>query len=103
MSSIKPDNGGSQIDSPEECFGPFGISGGNTSALLELGEEVVKQVSGFIPFLIVYPRHCAVFPWREDGLHPTESGYQRLATIWLDAIKARYEQPAQSAARPDQP
>jgi lysophospholipase L1-like esterase len=27
----------------------------------------------------------------QDGLHPTEAGYQRLAEIWLDAIKARYE------------
>jgi len=27
----------------------------------------------------------------EDGLHPTEAGYQRLAEIWLDALKARYE------------
>ena len=39
----------------------------------------------------------------QDGLHPTENGYQRLATIWLDAIKARYERPAPSAARPDKP
>jgi lysophospholipase L1-like esterase len=27
----------------------------------------------------------------EDGLHPTEDGYQKLAQIWLDAIKARWE------------
>jgi lysophospholipase L1-like esterase len=27
-----------------------------------------------------------------DGLHPTEAGYQRLAEIWMDAIRARYEQ-----------
>jgi lysophospholipase L1-like esterase len=27
----------------------------------------------------------------EDGLHPTEAGYARLAAIWLDALKARYE------------
>jgi lysophospholipase L1-like esterase len=27
----------------------------------------------------------------QDGLHPTEAGYQRVAEIWLDAIKARYE------------
>ena len=28
----------------------------------------------------------------QDGLHPTEAGYQHLAEIWLDAIKAKYEQ-----------
>jgi lysophospholipase L1-like esterase len=29
----------------------------------------------------------------QDGLHPTEAGYQRMAEIWLDAIKTKYEQP----------
>jgi lysophospholipase L1-like esterase len=33
----------------------------------------------------------------EDGLHPTSAGYQRLAEIWLDALKARYEQAPQPA------
>ena len=27
----------------------------------------------------------------QDGLHPTEEGYQRLAEIFMDAIKAKYE------------
>ena len=26
-----------------------------------------------------------------DGLHPTEAGYQRMAEIWFEAIKARFE------------
>lgn len=30
----------------------------------------------------------------QDGLHPTEAGYQHLAEIWLDAIKGKYEKPA---------
>jgi lysophospholipase L1-like esterase len=30
----------------------------------------------------------------QDGLHPTEAGYQRLAEIWMDAIKAKYEKAA---------
>ncbi len=29
----------------------------------------------------------------QDGLHPTEAGYQKLAEIYLDAIKGRYEAP----------
>ena len=27
----------------------------------------------------------------QDGLHPTETGYQRIAEIWLEAIKGKYE------------
>jgi lysophospholipase L1-like esterase len=30
----------------------------------------------------------------QDGLHPTEAGYQHLAEIWLDVIKAKYERAA---------
>ena len=26
-----------------------------------------------------------------DGLHPSEAGYQRIAEIWMEAIKARFE------------
>lgn len=31
----------------------------------------------------------------QDGLHPTEAGYQRLAEIWFEAIKGRYERAPQ--------
>jgi lysophospholipase L1-like esterase len=34
----------------------------------------------------------------EDGLHPTEAGYERMAAIWLEALKARYEKPPESTA-----
>jgi lysophospholipase L1-like esterase len=35
----------------------------------------------------------------EDGLHPTEQGYQKLAEIFFDAVKAKYEAPAPTARR----
>jgi lysophospholipase L1-like esterase len=35
----------------------------------------------------------------QDGLHPTEEGYQRLAEIFLDAIKGVYESSAAAASR----
>jgi lysophospholipase L1-like esterase len=35
----------------------------------------------------------------QDGLHPTEEGYQKLAEIFFDAIKAKYEAPASTATR----
>jgi lysophospholipase L1-like esterase len=36
----------------------------------------------------------------EDGLHPTEAGYHRMAEIWFDALKAAFEQPAEAALLP---
>ncbi len=35
----------------------------------------------------------------QDGLHPTESGYQRLAEIFRDAIRAQYETAPPSSVR----
>jgi lysophospholipase L1-like esterase len=35
----------------------------------------------------------------QDGLHPTEEGYQRLAEIYLEAIKGLYESAATTASR----
>jgi hypothetical protein len=40
----------------------------------------------------------------QDGLHPTEEGYQRLAEIYLDAIKSTYESsPPAAVASPAAP
>jgi lysophospholipase L1-like esterase len=33
-----------------------------------------------------------------DGLHPTEDGYQRIAEIWLEALKTHYETPGSAQA-----
>ena len=35
----------------------------------------------------------------QDGLHPTEAGYQRFAEVFLDAIKAKFETAALVAGR----
>ena len=35
----------------------------------------------------------------QDGLHPTEAGYDRLAEIFLDAIKTKYEKPPSTLNR----
>jgi lysophospholipase L1-like esterase len=35
----------------------------------------------------------------DDGLHPTEAGYQRMAEMWLEAIQARYERPPDALGR----
>ena len=66
---MKPDNGGSKLNSTEECSGPLVVSGGKASALLAFGEEVFKQVSGFRQFLSVSTLPVSVFPWQSHGLH----------------------------------
>ena len=35
----------------------------------------------------------------QDGLHPTEAGYQRIAEIWFDAIKSRHEKALRKLTR----
>jgi lysophospholipase L1-like esterase len=35
----------------------------------------------------------------QDGLHPTEAGYQRMAEIWFDALRTAFEQPPQASGR----
>jgi len=37
----------------------------------------------------------------QDGLHPTEAGYQRMADIWLAAVRSRYEQAPSAAPAED--
>jgi lysophospholipase L1-like esterase len=44
----------------------------------------------------------ALFPLSmigQDGLHPTEEGYQKMAEIFLDALKQQYEVSPSLAAR----
>ena len=45
MSSIKPYDGGSHVDGAKECVGPFIVSGGNASELLEFGKEIFNPNS----------------------------------------------------------
>ena len=35
-----------------------------------------------------------------DGLHPTDTGYTKIADIWFDAIQHEYERPTAAAAPP---
>ena len=44
--------------------------------------------------LVDFHRALSLNEIGEDGLHPTEAGYQHMAEIWLDALKTAYEQPA---------
>ena len=69
MSSIKPDDSGSHVDGAEECGGPFIVSGGNTSKLREVCEEIFHQMPDFLQVFIVYTLHFPVRLWRAHRLH----------------------------------
>jgi lysophospholipase L1-like esterase len=59
----------------------------------EEGASVVDVYSGFDLALI-----------GQDGLHPTEAGYARIAEIMFEAMKSKYEQapaPSLAGTRPD--
>lgn len=67
MSSIKPDDGGSEINSAEESVSAFVIPCGDASELLEFGEEILDQVSGLVHVLIIDALLFPVVPWRNDA------------------------------------
>lgn len=69
MSSIEPDNGCGEIDGTEEGLRPFVVAGCDASELLEFGEEILDQVSGFIHFLIIGALLFPVFLGRNDALY----------------------------------
>ena len=69
--------GGPKAFSPD-LIAPF------NAALAEMAGKKGAQVVdiGSLPVALI----------GSDGLHPSEAGYQRMAEIWLEAIKARFEQ-----------
>ena len=69
MSSIEPNDGGSEIDRAKERLGAFIVTGRDASELLEFGEEILDQVSGLIQFFVITPLLASVCPWRNDALN----------------------------------
>jgi lysophospholipase L1-like esterase len=53
----------------------------------ELKEMAVKKGAEIVDVFSLFPMSEV----GQDGLHPTEDGYQRLAEIWMEALGSRYE------------
>lgn len=66
MSSIKPSDGGGEIDGAEEVRGALIVPRGNGAALFELGKEVLDQMACFVQVFIVCAGDCSVGFWRDD-------------------------------------
>lgn len=67
MSSIEPNDGGSEVNSGEEVASGFVIAGGDSHILLEFGERVLDQVSGFIRFSVIRVRRFPALFRRDDS------------------------------------
>ena len=69
MSSIEPDDGGCEIDCPEEISGGFVVARRDGAIVLEFGKEMFDQVARFIEFFVVFPLFHAAGFWRDDTLN----------------------------------
>lgn len=67
MSSIKPDDGGGQVDSCEEVSGGFVIACGNGAKLFKFAEEILDEVALFVQFFVEGARVFAVALGRDHG------------------------------------
>jgi len=52
----------------EEVFSCFVVASGDATEELELGEEVLDQVSSFVEFLVIFSLHFSIGFRRNDGL-----------------------------------
>ncbi len=78
---------------PPERTGP-GSKAANPAFLTRYNDELRKMAAKKGAQLVDVNAHFPLDLIGQDGLHPTEAGYQRLAEIFFDAIKAKYETPS---------
>src|SRR4051812_4411831 len=76
MSSIKPNDTGSEVDCREEVAGGLVIARGDGAELLEPGEEILDQMARLVEVAIIGPRRAAIELWRDH--HRLAGGGQRL-------------------------
>jgi hypothetical protein len=67
MSSIEPDGYGGEVNTGQEASGGFVIAGGDGPELLELGEEVLDQMSGLVEVCVKGARCRAGIPRWDHG------------------------------------
>jgi lysophospholipase L1-like esterase len=74
-------------------------SGGKSAAARFVGdfnEQIRRMAPDEGATLVDFFRLMSLNEIGEDGLHPTEAGYQHMAEIWLEALKAAFEEPTPS-------
>ena len=74
---------------------PNGSRGGGAEAVVELNNEIAALASDEGVVLVDLFGGLNGTPTGSigvDGLHPTDSGYTKIANIWYEAIRRVYEQ-----------
>ena len=67
MSSIKPDDGSSQVNGGQEISGGFVIRGGDGAVLFEAGEEVFDQMALLVEGVVLVARVLAIAARRDTN------------------------------------
>ena len=68
MSSIKPAEGGGQIDGGKEVASRFVVARSDSAVLFEATKKVLDQVASLVKFFVIVPLFLAVFLGRDHDL-----------------------------------
>ena len=74
---------------------PAGSRGGGADEVPLLNREIVKMAADEGATLVDLNAALGTFQGYigADGLHPTPAGYQRIAEVWFEAIRGKFEKP----------
>jgi lysophospholipase L1-like esterase len=83
LATLPPQREGGRRAGAAEYIGKFNAA---VKAMAASKGALVVDINAGMPLALI----------GEDGLHPTEAGYDRMAEIWLEALKQRYETPGET-------
>jgi lysophospholipase L1-like esterase len=77
---------------------PDSQRGGAASFLADVNTQISRTALDEGATLVDVNAGMTLSDIGQDGLHPTESGYERMAAIWLESLKAAYERPPEEGS-----
>src|SRR3982751_134661 len=99
MSSIEPDESGGKVNAGQEASCGLVVAGGNGPELLELGEEVLDQMSGTVEVSVKGARRLAGFPrWDDRRLAGFGQRFEH-ALVRIERLRQSVSRPQAQAAR----
>ena len=86
MSSVGPDEDGSEVNSGEEAASGFVMAGGDSPVLLEFSEKVLDRTSGFIKFPAIRARRPTAKTEVVSVCMPVYDGRLAVELLQIDKI-----------------